>query len=98
MKSALLLALVLLNGGALAAPPVGPALFKHHYIDRDLPVNAQGYGDYGLTALADLDNDGDRDFVIGGRARQPSRLYWFEFQSADRWVRHEVGTNYLSDV
>ena len=72
--------------------------FQHHFIDRDLPVNTQGYGDYGLTALADFDHDGDLDFVLGGRAVQPPRLYWYEFQGADRWVRHMVGTNYLSDV
>ena len=54
--------------------------FQHHYIARDLPVNARGYGDYGLTALVDIDRDGDLDFVCGGRANQPSQLYWFEYQ------------------
>jgi len=72
--------------------------FQHHFVDRDLPASERGVGDYGLTALVDLDRDGDLDFVLGGRPVQPSRLYWFEFQSVDRWVRHEVGTNYLSDV
>lgn len=84
----------LLFGSVSAAEPK----FKHHFIDRELPINAQGYGDYGLTALVDLDNDGDLDFVIGGRASQPSQLYWFEFQNPDSWKRHLVGTNYLSDV
>ena len=72
--------------------------FRHHFITRDLPVTAQGVGDYGLTALVDLDRDGDLDFVLGGRCVPPSRLYWFEFQRPDRWTQHLVGTNYLSDV
>ncbi|MDO8944990.1 MAG: VCBS repeat-containing protein, partial [Desulfobacterales bacterium] len=72
--------------------------FRHHFITRELPVTAQGVGDYGLTALVDLDRDGDLDFVLGGRATKPSQLYWFEYQAPDRWIQHLVGTNYLSDV
>ena len=82
---------------ALAASAAEPR-FLHHYIDRDLPTSQAGSGDYGLTALVDIDRDGDLDFVLGGRQPPPSRLYWFEFQAPDRWVRHLVGTNYLSDV
>lgn len=72
--------------------------FQHHYVARDLPVNARGYGDYGLTALVDIDRDGDLDFVLGGRASRPSELYWFEYQDLDRWVKHVVGVDYGSDV
>jgi hypothetical protein len=72
--------------------------FQHHFIDRDLPIGERGTGDYGLTALVDLDRDGDLDFVLGGRGVKPDRLYWFEFRSATNWVRHLVGTNYQSDV
>jgi hypothetical protein len=72
--------------------------FKHHFIDRTLPVTDKLVGDYGLTALVDLDRDGDLDFVLGGRPFNPSQLYWFEYKGADKWVRHLVGTNYLSDV
>ncbi len=72
--------------------------FAHHFVDRDLPVRNATVGDYGLTALADLDRDGDLDFVLGGRGVPPSTLYWFEFQAPGAWRRHRVGTNYLSDV
>lgn len=83
---------------ALASALAGDPQFKHHYIDSRLPVNAQGYGDYGLTALVDLDHEGDLDFVIGGRAVQPPQLFWYEFRQPDGWVQHLVGTNYMSDV
>ena len=72
--------------------------FRHHFVDRDLPITDKLVGDYGLTALVDLDRDGHLDFVLGGRPFAPSQLYWFEYQAPDRWVRHLVGTNYLSDV
>jgi hypothetical protein len=76
----------------------GDLRFQHRFMAQDLPVTAQGVGDYGLTALVDLDRDGDLDFVLGGRSSKPSMLYWFEFQAPDRWVRHGVGQDYLSDV
>ena len=72
--------------------------FKHHFMDLSLPIRDRSIGDYGLTALTDIDNDGKLDFVLGGRALSPSTLYWYEYRSADKWIRHEVGTGYLSDV
>jgi hypothetical protein len=72
--------------------------FRHHFIDQTLPQNERLQGDYGLTALVDINRDGRLDFVCGGRQPKPDRLYWFEFQSADKWVRHEVGRDYQSDV
>jgi len=35
--------------------------FEHHLIDRDLPTDQRGTGEYGLTAIADVDGDGDID-------------------------------------
>src|SRR4249919_2511985 len=86
---------VLCLWGAVKAEEKG---FRHHFIDQTLPQNARLQGDYGLTALVDIDKDGDLDFVLGGRQPAPDRLYWFEYQAADRWLRHDVGTGYQSDV
>src|SRR5512139_4018771 len=93
-KLALVLATVWVGGHVSGAD----FQFRHHFIDRTLPVTDKLTGDYGLTALVDLDKDGDLDFVLGGRPTRPSQLYWYEFQAPDRWMRHSVGTNYLSDV
>ncbi len=70
------------SGPALVVLAVGPLYpfpgtaadlrFRHHYVNRELPVNARGDGDYGLTALVDIDSDGHPGFVLGGRANQPS--------------------------
>jgi hypothetical protein len=43
--------------------------FRHHFVTKDLP-SRNGQGDYGLTALADLDGDGDLDIARGDT--------WFE--------------------
>ncbi len=45
----------------VAAVEAGELRFQHHFVTRELPVNARGYGDYGLTALVDVDRDGDLD-------------------------------------
>lgn len=84
----------LLARGAAA----GEITFRHHAIDPGLPLNERLVGDYGLTALVDLNRDGKLDFVVGGRTPAPERLYWFENRGLDQWVRHQVGTGYRSDV
>jgi hypothetical protein len=89
---------VALGSIAGAATAAGADLdFRHHFISLDLP-SRNGQGDYGLTALADLDGDADLDFVCGGRTPRPERLYWFEHRGPADWVRHDVGTAYQSDV
>lgn len=89
-------ALIAILSSAFVAS-TAPIAFQHHFINRDLPLK-NTVGDYGLTALVDLDRDGHPDFVLGGRPTQPSVLYWFEFKSSDLWIKHVAGTNSLSDV
>ncbi len=73
--------------------------FRNHFIERDLPVERQDHWRLRIDrSCKDIDRDGHLDFVMGGRPFQPSQLYWFEYQTPDRWVRHFVGSNYLSDV
>jgi hypothetical protein len=72
--------------------------FRHHSTAAGLFGDGQTHHSYGLTALVDLDRDGDLDFVLGGQRPPPERLYWLEYQAPDRWVTHLVGTNYQSDV
>ncbi len=64
--------------------------FRHHVIDAEL----EGSG-YGQTALADLDNDGRLEFVMG-RAR--GEIYWYKCHAPDRWTRHLLGVDSPSDV
>jgi transposase InsO family protein len=64
--------------------------FKHHFGDRNLGDDA-----WGQTALIDVDRDGDLDFITGKRGGD---IVWFEYQTADRWVRHSLGRKSPSDV
>ena len=75
-----------------AAGFCGEFIFRHHYIDRDLPGAS-----YGQTCLVDVDKDGDLDFITGGKGPEQS-IFWFEFQSPQSWVRHLLGTHHPSDV
>jgi hypothetical protein len=64
--------------------------FRHHLIDTDLPS-----GRYAQTALADLDNDGRLDYIVG---QQYGTIFWYRNQAPDRWTRHVLGTDSPSDV
>lgn len=77
----------------------GPFEFAHHSIPADLPVY-NGYGDYGQTALVDIDRDGKLDFVLGRGATQERRsiLYWFRYTAPDQWEQHVLGYDSISDV
>ncbi len=79
-----------------------PALLRHHFISTDLPIADGWLGDYGQTALVDIDGDGTLDFVLGCKPNaahgHPSVLYWFQYQAPDRWVKHVVGRDTWSDV
>ncbi len=64
--------------------------FRHHFIDRNLPG-----GSWGQTALTDVDQDGDLDFITG---QSRADVYWYEYLAADRWVKHFLGETSPSDV
>lgn len=66
-------------------------LFTHHYAYRDLGPGRS----WGQTALADIDHDGDLDFITGLRN---GNVYWFEYQGPGPWVRHLLGESSPSDV
>jgi hypothetical protein len=64
--------------------------FRHHLIDTDLPR-----GTYAQTALADLDNDGRLEYIVG---QTHGTVYWYKRHSPERWTRHVLGLNSPSDV
>jgi hypothetical protein len=72
------------------AAPAKIPVFRHHSIDRDLPGTS-----WGQTALADVDRDGDLDFITG---QQGGDIYWYEYQDAGRWTRRLLGQESPSDV
>lgn len=82
MRIALLLIVLALPSAA----EIGPALFRHHYIARDMPGANRGLGS---SVLADFDKDGDLDFAAANRG--DGKIYWFEFRGADDWARHTLG-------
>ena len=58
--------------------------FSYHRIDN---IGRQ----IGQTALADVDRDGDLDWIAGQADRTGGDIWWWEYQGPDRWVRHLVG-------
>ena len=49
----------------------------------------------GQTSLADMDNDGDLDWVVGAR---DGNIMWYEYKAPDNWVRHKLGGESPTDV
>jgi len=45
----------------------------------------------GQTALADVDRDGDLDFLDG--TKDGNELYWWEYNSANDWEFHAIGVD-----
>lgn len=81
----------LLSFVLFASAAVGAEMrFRHHFGDRNLSGGA-----WGQTALADLDGDGDLDFVTG---RSGGDVIWYEYGAADRWTRHLLGRDSPSEV
>ena len=48
----------------------------------------------GQSSLADIDKDGDMDWIAGSSG---GSVYWFEYQAADKWIKHLIGENALTD-
>jgi len=76
---------------AMLCPAVGCAeitstSFRHHFIAREMPGANVGFG---ASSLADLDRDGDLDFVVFNRGDK--NLYWFEQKSKTKWERRAIG-------
>ncbi|MEM9658746.1 MAG: VCBS repeat-containing protein [Planctomycetota bacterium] len=86
--------MLMLIGCALAGAMVDVAAaqlaFKRHFGDDDLPGKSMGQ-----TDLADLDRDGDLDFITG---EQRGRIFWYEYRAANDWVRRDLGIDSPSDV
>jgi hypothetical protein len=64
--------------------------FSAHLIDTALPP-----ANYAQTALADLDNDGRPEYIVG---QQYGDIYWYKMERPDRWTRRLLGTDSPSDV
>lgn len=63
--------------------------FRQHFVALDVPpMLAQ-------TCLADLDGDGRLEYIVGQRF---GTLYWYKYQTPDRWTEHIVGHGSPSDV
>ncbi len=58
--------------------------FSYHRIDN---IGSQ----IGQTALADVDRDGDLDWIAGQADRTGADIWWWEHQTPDRWIRHVLG-------
>lgn len=48
----------------------------------------------GQTALVDMDNDKDLDWVYGLRGE----MFWYEYQNANQWIHHKLGSGAKTDV
>ena len=64
--------------------------FRKHLIDTDLPP-----GLYAQTALADMDNDGCLEYIVG---QQYGAIYLYKQVTPDNWTRTLLGEDSPSDV
>src|SRR5687768_8683057 len=45
----------------------------------------------GQTALADVDKDGDLDWIAGNASYAGGEISWWEFRGPTNWLRHPIG-------
>ncbi|MBN1845367.1 MAG: VCBS repeat-containing protein [Sedimentisphaerales bacterium] len=85
VRSLFAVGLALLFLGAAAAAGEGAfAGFDYHRIDA---IGSK----LGQTAIADVDNDGDLDWIAGEADYAGGELWWWEYRSPGQWVRHAMG-------
>lgn len=48
----------------------------------------------GQSSLIDIDKDGDLDWIVGSSG---GPVYWFEYHSAEKWTKHLIGEDALTD-
>ncbi len=58
--------------------------FEYHRIDN---IGTQ----LGQTDLEDVDKDGDLDWIVGQAKRAGAEIWWWEYVSPDKWIRHLAG-------
>jgi hypothetical protein len=75
-KNLLLLCILFTSMAVFAQFPV----FSYHLVGETQELTGQ-------TSLADVDKDGDQDWIIGS----VDSVWWFEFQNPDLWVKHTIG-------
>ncbi len=68
----------------LAAAQADFPKFSYHRIDN---IGSK----MGQTALVDVDNDGRLDYICGEASHSQSRIWWWQYQSPDKWIRHDLG-------
>jgi hypothetical protein len=100
--AALLLAACASRGGAAPVEPPGPsgAADPPPAPAPALSCGAQvidrpGGRGFGQTSLADVDRDGDLDFISGANG---GPIYWFEHRRGAAWIRHALGGPARTDV
>ncbi|MBZ0254791.1 hypothetical protein K8I31_01930, partial [bacterium] len=45
----------------------------------------------GQTSIADIDRDGDLDWITGQADHAGSMIWWWEYQGPDQWIQHPIG-------
>jgi hypothetical protein len=61
---------------------------------RYYEIGSVDEGLLGQSSLVDIDTDVDLDWIVGSSG---SSVYWFEYQAADKWIKHLIGEYTLTD-